>query len=208
MCYTADQGDCFNLGLLNSAMMGGFVLAQGSLLSMYFLALRANPTTQLQLGYQVFISSSVLVIFIVLGFALPREDRDVLYKVLVPMQIVLTIPFLGQFIRPLFNDTIGPYFFSASAPLISNEGIIAVPLNIHAFQSRLCLFIMMVTGEGMIQIISPTLPESSQYYGRIILFNFSSFMILFGNAMLYADAVLKEDMSTHVMTRSPKVAGE
>ena len=83
-----------------------------------------------------------------------------------------------------------------------------IPLNLHAFQSRLCLFIMMVTGEGMIQIISPSLPDSSSYYDRIVYFNLSCFVILFGNAMLYSDAVIREDLYHHVMSRSPKIAGE
>jgi hypothetical protein len=206
-----DQGDCFYLGMQNTAMMGGFVTAQCAIITMYLIALRANTTTQLQFGYHVFVSCIIVFIFLVLGFSLPHNHRDVLYKVLVPSQILLTVPFLGQFLRPLFNEHLGPYVFSRAVPLWQRVPVdkqTVVPLNIHAFQSRLCLFIMMVTGEGMIQIISPTLPESSQYYGRILLFNSSGFVILFGNAMLYADAVLKEDIALHVLTRSPRVAGE
>jgi hypothetical protein len=194
----------------NNAMLCGFILAQCALITMYLIALRANPATQLQLGYHVFVAFSLTFVFIVLGFSLPRTHRDVLYKVLVPSQILLSVPFFGQFIRPHFNELLGPYLFSHATQPVADMPwqLTVIPLNIHAFQSRLCLFIMMVTGEGMIQIISPTLPESSQFYGRIVGFNFSCFVILFGNAMLYADAVLKEDTALHVMTRSPRVAGE
>ena len=191
-------------------MLGGFFLAQVSLIIMYLLALRANPSVQPQLACQVFTSIVIIVFFTLLGVVMPRERRDLHYKVLVPLQIGLSLPFFGQFLRPYFNEKLGPYLFSRGALAANHDpdAIVVIPLNIHAFQSRLCLFIMMVTGEGMIQIISPTLPESSNYYGRIVLFNISGFVILFGNAMLYADAVLKDNIYQHVMTRSPRVAGK
>ena len=38
--------------------------------------------------------------------------------------------------------------------VVDDGSLEVVPYNVHAFQSRLCLFIMMVTGEGMIQVIA------------------------------------------------------
>lgn len=199
----------------NNAMLGGFFLAQAALITMYVVALRANPSCQPQLVYQVCTAAAVTCCLTLLALTLPKHRRDILYKVFYPMQILLSVPFFGQIFRPYFNKKFGPYLFSHDVDTATStaEGgalsvPVVVPLNIHAFQSRLCLFIMMVTGEGMIQIISPTLPESSDFYGRIVLFNSSGFVILFGNAMLYADAVIRENIYLHVMTRSPTVAGK
>jgi low temperature requirement protein LtrA len=70
------------------------------------------------------------------------------------------------------------------------------------------MFIMITIGEGMIQIIYPSLPSDESYIDRIYLFVFACVVILFSLAMLYADAVVRNPHdSDHAMKRDDKIAG-
>jgi len=206
--YRVDSGDaCPQLGLQNKAEPVGFIIAYSAIVILNAIALYSNPLAQPQLGFEFFTSLVYLVCtMIITGPIEPGKLTD-FFRIFVPLSYILRTEFLGQYIRPYFNKYLGPYLFvKEPGPLELKRDII--PLNIHVHQVRLVMFIMIATGEGMIQIIYPSMPNDKSFVDRIYAFVVACVVILFSLAMLYADAVVRNPHNgEHAMLRKNKVAG-
>ena len=204
---TNSSNACPYLGLQAKAELVGFILAYASIVALNGIAIYKNPRTQPQLGLEYFFSLLYLFFALVIVVPIPNDYLINFFRVTVPLNYLFRTEFLGQFIRPSFNKYLGPYLFVKDhGPLDMQREII--PLNIHVHQVRLCMFVMIATGEGMIQIIYPSLPSDLSYVDRIYMFVISCVVILFSLAMLYADAVVRDPHhSDHAMKRDGKIAG-
>jgi low temperature requirement protein LtrA len=203
---TNSVNSCPLLGLQAKAELVGFIVAYFAIVCLNGIAIYKNPTTQPQLGLEYFFSLFYLIFSLVcVG---PIEDGELInfFRVTVPLNYLLRIEFLGQYIRPYFNKHLGPHLFVKNpGPLELERDVI--PLNVHAHQVRLCMFVMIATGEGMIQLIYPSLPTDDSFVDRIYMFVVACVVILFGLAMLYADAVVRNPHhSDHAMKRDSKLA--
>lgn len=206
--YRVDSSNaCPLLGLQAKAEMVGFIIAYSSIVFLNGIALYKNPLVQPQLGFEFF--QSLLYLFFAIVITGPIEPGKIVnfFRVTVPINYLLRTEFLGQFIRPSFNKYLGPYLFVKDpGPLVLERDII--PLNIHVHQVRLVMFIMIATGEGLIQIIYPSMPNDQSYIDRIYIFVIACVVILFSLAMLYADAVVRNPHhGEHALKRDNKIAG-
>ena len=188
----SDQfGDvCPHMGLDTKGFLVGWLGTRLSILIMYAVALYNNKHTLPQFVFDIVVSA---ILFLV-GMAMfsPHLDRSVFYKIALPVEFVLATPLLGKFIRPYFSRVLG------IEP--ENGEYYIVPVNILVYQRRLCMFIMMVLGEGVIQILDPTLNDD--HLTRCYSYATCGLILLFSFAMLYCDAVLRENPDDHALRRS------
>lgn len=206
--YKTDSSDaCPFLGLQNKAVIAGFLVAYGSIVVLNAVAIFHNPKSQPQLGLEFFFSVLYLIFALIVVGPIPDDSVIDFFRVTVPLNYILRTECLGQFIRPIFNKYLGPYVFVGNYGSLEFERDF-IPLNVHVHQVRLCMFIMIATGEGMIQIIYPSLPAHSNYMDRIYFFVISCVVILFSIAMIYADAVIRDvHHQDHALVRDQKVSG-
>ena len=206
--YRTDLSDaCPFMGAQRKAVLVGYIVAQASIVILNAIAIYHNPKTQPQIGFEFF--SSVLYLLFALVTVGPIEDGKVVnfFRVVVPVNYLLRMEFFGRYLRPYFNTYLGPYIFMGDCGPLELERDI-IPLNLHVHQVRLCMFTMIATGEGMIQLIYPSLPSDTSYIDRIYLFDISCVVILFCLSMLYADAVIRDVHHTeHAMKRDEKISG-
>jgi len=90
----------------------------------------------------------------------------------------------------------------------SEEELEYYPLNIMTVQKRFQIFIMMVLGEAVIQVLQPHFEDNfhDSATRRGMPYAVSGFFLAFAYAMLYSEACLKEHEHEHALHRS-KLAG-
>jgi hypothetical protein len=150
-----------------------------------------NPKSRPQFAYD-FILSSIITIIGFGCFAIPNDRRTEYYKIILPLEVLASVAFLGRYLRPIFLGALG----------IKADGdqYYVYPINVLVMQRRLCIFIMMVLGEGVIQLLLPTLNQD--HLVRCYSYAFAGIVLIFSFAMLYCDAALREHVDDHAMRRS------
>jgi len=190
MNINAEAGSCPHMGLDTKGFLVGYVGARLSIILMYVIALWTNRHTVPQFCLDLIVS--LLILSVSLAMFYPGANRPLFYKISLSLEFVMLTPVLGNYIRPYFAKLIG------CVP--ANDVYYVVPLNIIVYQRRLCMFIMMVLGEGVIQILEPTL--DSNHLERCYLYATCGLILIFSFAMQYCDAVLREHVEHHALRRS------
>ena len=181
---------CPHMGLDTKGFLVGWLGARLAILVMYAIALNSNRNVIPQFGFELFVS--VILFIIGCGMFTPGANRALFFKIALPVEYVLATPILGSRLRPHFAKLIG------INP--KNNIYYIIPLNISVYQRRLCMFVMMVLGEGVIQILDPTIDD--EHIIRCYAYATCGLVLLFCFAMLYCDAVLREHLDHHALRRS------
>lgn len=182
------EDTCPHMGLDKKGFLVGYLGSRISILVFSALIMYTNPKSRPQFAYD-FILSTVVTIIGLFNFQ-NAIDRTIFYKVILPVEILLSVAFFGRYLRPIFLNFIG----------IKAEEYYVYPINVLVMQRRLCIFIMMVLGEGVIQILQPTLNQD--HLIRCYSYAFAAIVLIFSFAMLYCDAALREHIDEHALRRS------
>lgn len=181
---------CPHMGLNTKGFLVGYLGSRISILLFSALIMYTNKKSRPQFAYD-FILSFIITIIGLFNFQ-NEVDRTIFYKVILPIEILASVAFFGRYLRPIFLNFIGIK--------ADNNQYYVFPLNVLVMQRRLCIFIMMVLGEGVIQILQPTLNED--HLVRCYAYAFAAIVLIFSFAMLYCDAALREHIDEHALRRS------
>jgi low temperature requirement protein LtrA len=197
MIINVEGGDetCPHMGLTTKGFLVGWLGTRLSILTMYFVALYNNKHTIPQFVGDITVS----VLLVVVGFVMfiPGMNRPLFYKIAICVEFVLATPVLGSFFRPHLAKLFG---------VERKDGnYYIVPLNILVYQRRLCMFIMMVLGEGVIQVLEPAI--DGNHVTRCYAYATCGLILLFSFSMLYCDAVMREHLDNHALRRSALSGG-
>jgi low temperature requirement protein LtrA len=189
------EDSCPHMGLNTKGFLVGYLTSRISILVIAGVIMYNNPKSRPQFAYD-FILSSVITVIGFFNFAMAVHRTDY-YKIILPIEILASVSFLGRYIRPVLLGALG----------IKAEGgaYYIYPLNVLVMQRRLCIFIMMVLGEGVIQLLLPTLNQD--HLIRCYSYVFAGLVLIFSFAMLYCDAALREHIDDHAMRRSAMRGG-
>ena len=140
---------CPHMGFNTRGFLVGYLGSRISILVIAGVIMYYNKKSRPQFAYD-FILSSVIIIIGFFNF-FTGIDRTLYYKIILPIEILASVVVFGRYLRPLLLGALG----------ITAEGneYYIFPLNVLVMQRRLCIFIMMVLGEGIIQLLTPTLNQ-------------------------------------------------
>jgi hypothetical protein len=181
---------CPHMGINTRGFLVGYLASRIAILVIAGVIMFYNKKSRPQFAYD-FILSSIITVIGFFNFS-THIDRTDYYKIILPIEIMASVTVLGRYLRPILLGALG----------IKAEGnqYYIFPLNVLVMQRRLCIFIMMVLGEGIIQLLLPTLNQ--EHLIRCYSYVFAGLVLLFSFAMLYCDAALREHVHEHAMRRS------
>jgi low temperature requirement protein LtrA len=181
---------CPHMGLNTRGFLVGYLGSRISILIIAGVIMYYNKKSRPQFAYD-FILSSIITIIGFFNFS-THINRTDYYKIIIPIEILASVVVFGRYLRPILLGSLGIK--------AENNQYYIFPLNVLVMQRRLCIFIMMVLGEGIIQLLLPTLNQD--HLIRCYSYVFAGLVLLFSFAMLYCDAALREHVHEHAMRRS------
>lgn len=172
-----DSSACVDVYAYTVGILGGFLLTRVSLIIIHLLVMFHYPKAKEQFIFDIYrwTTSCVLIICVLIS----TENQAIMYYVLLALVVQETLAWLLS--RSLFRQR---YTF---------------PVDLELLQARWGIWIMIVIGEAIIQLLVPPLQTNSLSKGYAI--NLLALLLMFSLAMQYYDACQREWFE-HALTKS------